>query len=140
MQTTRCPTHIADYVEDASHLFPDAGSEFHQNYYLRCRCGDRWFTLLKSDKASVLARCSNCNSEICIYDLVLYPAATKIAGSESFVQIEQTENAPKKVVVMYEYGELDPDMTFDPNDITWCQIFIENEMGELTSVFDDETA
>lgn len=44
------------------------------------------------------------------------------------------------VYVMYEYGELDDDQQFDQNDITWCQVFIENENKQRVKVVDDETA
>jgi hypothetical protein len=62
-------------------------------------------------------------------------------GDESFSEIKETKaGSGLPVFVMYEYGELDDDQEFDPNDITWFQVFVEASNGRLVKVFDDETA
>jgi hypothetical protein len=77
-----------------------------------------------------------------VYDLSLYPAATKTAGDEDFAPLETSADldVASAVFVMYEYGELDNDEVFDANAITWCQVFVQDKSSELRCVFDDETA
>ena len=47
---------------------------------------------------------------------------------------------PTRVFVSFEYGPLDDDQAFDPNDVTWFQLFTEDRAMRLVKVFDDETA
>jgi hypothetical protein len=43
--------------------------------------------------------------------------------------------------VMYEYGLLDAGDGFNPDDITWCQVYArDSESGRLSKVIDHETA
>jgi hypothetical protein len=97
------------------------------------------FKLSVSNLRSVQAECAVCRNVIRVYDLALYPAASKPLGSEQYQPMD-VPKSPSLVFVAFEYGELDEDQEFDTNDITWCQIFIEDDAGELLKVFDDETA
>jgi hypothetical protein len=134
------PTHLNDCVEDASIRFINDASDYHKYYQIICRCGCKLFDLLVSDKDSVIGICSECNYRIVIYDLDYYPAATKLDGEESFARMNGMPNRPSQVYALYEYGQLDADMEFDPNDISWFQLFSETKDGQLVKIFDDETA
>jgi hypothetical protein len=74
-----------------------------------------------------------------VYDLAVYPAASKTRGEEVFERLIRESGSDSPVFVRYEYGVPEPDMEFDRNDICWCQVFIEIGSGELAKVFDDET-
>ena len=74
-----------------------------------------------------------------VYDLQFYPAASKSKGDEVFLEMDISKEKPVKVYVGYEHGETDDDQEFDQNDITWCQIFADNDNG-IIKVFDVETA
>jgi len=134
------PAHLGEAVEDASGRFPENASDFHTLIALVCRCGSRTFDLLVSDRKSVVAVCEACGSKTVVYDLAFYPAAIKMPGPESFTELSGMPTRPAKIFVQYEYGPREPDMEFDRNAITWCQIFSESEIGTLVKVFDDETA
>ena len=41
---------------------------------------------------------------------------------------------------MYEHSELLPDQSFDPNDISWFQLWFEGDNEKLELIVDDETA
>ena len=135
------PLHITGCVRDASSRFPNEADAHHWYYQLVCQDGSTQFQLCKGTKQTVKALCSNCAKEVIVYDLSLYPGASKIPGSQGFDSVRHPDgNDSYRVYVMYEYGELDDDQVFDPNGITWCQVFIENESGDLVKILDDETA
>jgi hypothetical protein len=134
------PSHLNDCVEDASDRFLADATDVHKHYELVCSCGHRSFELFLSNRKSVMAVCSACGAHILVYDLAHYPAAVKIAGPESFSTLDSVPTHPAHVFIRYEYGEPEPDVDFDPNAITWCQIFVDAEDGNLVQVFDDETA
>jgi hypothetical protein len=134
-----CPDHIKDVVLDASARFQQEADEYHHYFQLECKCGGDIFTLFESNHRSVRAECASCRELVLIYDLELYPAASKLTGAEHF-QLMSVSRSPSRVFLSFEYGELDEGEVFDPNDITWFQIFIEASDGELVKVFDDETA
>lgn len=132
---TTHPRHLTDWVESADiNQFRSDADEFHHYFKLRCKCGADSFELFKSDKHTVRARCQTCAREVTVYDLAYYPAATKLAGSESFRLV-----GAGKVYMMYEYGEAEDDEVFNPDDITWCQIWL-GRQSDLELVLDDETA
>lgn len=133
------PTHIQNYVEDASSEFKSESTINHRFFRVKCTCGNLHFRLKISCQQTVLANCTNCHSVIAVYDLAIYPAAVKLKGVESFVELDIPEDQ-KSLFVMYEYSSPEPDVEFDPNDITWCQIFVERNDGRIFKVFDDETA
>jgi hypothetical protein len=129
------------YASDANDQFADDADDYHHYFKIVCKCGDDRFRLIESNKQSVKAVCGKCGHEILLYDLSKYPAASKMPGDESFSEIKETKaGSGLPVFVMYEYGELDDDQEFDPNDITWFQVFVEASNGRLVKVFDDETA
>jgi hypothetical protein len=74
-----------------------------------------------------------------VYDLAMYPAASKTRGAEVFEPLARESGSASPVFVRYEYGAPEPDVEFDRNDISWCQVFIETTSGSLAKVFDDET-
>jgi hypothetical protein len=74
-----------------------------------------------------------------IYDIAYVPAAVKRSGTEVFQQLDSLE-AYVAVFVMCEYSEEEADVPFDPNDITWFQVFVLRNDGTIEKVFDDETA
>jgi hypothetical protein len=45
-----------------------------------------------------------------------------------------------EVFVMYEYPELDEGERFNPDDITWCQVFARTPGEPARLVLEDETA
>src|SRR5689334_8447313 len=116
------PEHLEGNAEDGSSRFPRDASEFHRYCQVVCQCGGRTFDLLVSDRRSVVAVCATCGSKILVYDLALYPAAVKIAGEETFGALKDGSFFPTAIFVMYEYGEPEPDVDFDRNDISWCRV------------------
>jgi hypothetical protein len=133
------PAHVCGFVRDAASGFPNDASECHHYYQIVCQCGGRDFDILVSDRQSVVAVCAACGSHVLVYDLTCYPCAVKREGAESFRPSPSIPVRPTRIFVLYEYGEPEPDMEFDPNDITWCQVFAEVADGSLVKVFDDET-
>jgi len=135
-----CPKHIEDSVVNAQEKFSGKADEFHQYFQVVCcKCASRIFHLFVSNKDSVKALCAKCRRTVLIYDLDVYPAATKLSGEEIFEELDVTTRGPLPIYVGYEYGEFDDDQVFDQNDITWCQVFVEKG-DKLLKVFDDETA
>jgi hypothetical protein len=137
----KAPSHIKDFVKDASHLFERNADDSHFYYQVRCACGGQLFNWRKTDKPTVSARCCSCGQVIVVYDVSLYLAATPGKGPENAVAVRHPSGEDcLKIFAMYEYGELDSDQTFDENDISWCQIFIEDTAGMRVKILDDETA
>ena len=135
-----CPKHVEHSVVSAEDKFSADIDEFHHYFQIVCNaCGSRAFHLFLSDKDTVKALGAQCEKMVLIYDLALYPAATKLKDDESFSEIDLTKAGALPIYVSYEYGGFDDDQEFDQNDITWCQVFVEKG-GELLKVFDDETA
>lgn len=135
------PSHVEGWVRDASALFPDQADDYHYFYQLVCPCGGKQFRARLSNQESLKVECGGCKREIVVYDLALYPAATKERGVEEFQLVRQAEfTGEEQVFVMYEYGQLDEDQPFDRNDITWCQAWLENSLGKRVMILDDETA
>ncbi|MDZ7619332.1 MAG: hypothetical protein U1E05_20220, partial [Patescibacteria group bacterium] len=130
------------FVQDATKNFPGESDEFHHYYKLVCDCGSQRFLLHQSNRKSVVASCRQCGREIIVYDLSNYAAACKVAGEEHLSPMASADGATADVTVfvMYEYGEIDDDQEFDRNDVTWCQVFVEDASGTHVCVFDDETA
>lgn len=133
-----CPSHLRDHVEDASSTFRQETSHNHKYFKLNCGCGSTQFRLMISPQKSVRGNCLTCGNSFTIYDLAYYPAGVKLPGSEEFRELDDPANQAA-VYVMFEYGEAEPDMEFDENDVTWCQIFVQRNEGEIEMIFDDET-
>ena len=135
------PRHIAGYVEDASERFARDADEYHLFYHVVCKCGDDRFLVFQSEKPALKVRCAVCRAEVVVYDTGRYPSASKSRSPDQFHQVVRSEQGDRfRVYVMYEYGQLDDGEEFDSNDITWCQVFIEDERGGLSMILDDETA
>ena len=133
------PTHIREHVLDASELFHDQVSILHRYYQVQCSCGLDKQRLLISNLKSVVAVCPECYERIVIYDLAYYPTANKPKLEETFSPLVEQCDA-SSIYVCYEYGPPEEDVPFDPNDITWCQVYIIDENDDLVKVFDDETS
>jgi len=135
------PDHLRGFVVSAADLFPSYEDNYHYHYQVVCRCGSRLFRVYVSDKESVKAHCAACNTEIMLYDLSKYPAATKLEGPEEFQRLTtKDQRDATKVFVMYEYSRLRENMEYDPNDITWFYLWLEDKQGVLEMMIDDETA
>jgi hypothetical protein len=133
------PDHVEGFVQRAAR-FDEEADDYHHYYQVVCCCGGSHFRLFLGNKKSVKAQCVACPRMPTIYDLAYYPAATKLRGSEEFLLAANEGEKTGLVYVMYEYGERDEDEPFDSNDITWCQVWLENSQGMLLKVLDDETA
>ena len=75
---------------------------------------------------------------VTIYNLSYYPAAVSIQGNDAFKALDDPSDQIA-LFVMYEYGDQEPDVECDPNDITWCHIYVQRSNGDIHEVFDDET-
>lgn len=135
-----CHEHVARYAIDVSDKFAPEADEAHFFYQIKCSCGGIKFKVKQTNKPSVFAICPNCSNEIIVYDVSLYPTgiSSKEPYSEVFVQECKTDEF--NVYVMFEYSALDDDQVFDPNDISWCAVFVENSFIAITKIIDDETA
>src|SRR5258708_1962506 len=135
------PELIDGYLKDASPRFPGKSDEHHFFGQLQCSCANQWFRVWKSQRPTVRAVCEACKTHISVYDLTKYPAATPGRSEGDFVPVVHPDGGNRvRVYVMYEYGDLDPDQTFDRNDVTWCQVYIEDTAQKLIKILDDETA
>ena len=91
--TERYPQNLDGLVHSAASRFASEETEFRRHYQIRCSCGSELFTLLLSNKRSVLGVCSRCGTRVLIYDLALYPAATKrVMDEELFAEITRGAN------------------------------------------------
>ena len=135
------PAHLEGYVKDATAKFPSLADEYHSAVQVQCPCGCNWFTLTKGTKPSLIATCQASGHKVTVYDVSLYPAATAQKGREEFTPVRHPEGDDCfQIFAVFEYGELDDDQVFNRNDVTWCQIIIENAAGSRTTILDDETA
>ncbi len=135
----RCPKHIEGLVEDANNRFPDDHDDFHHYFALKCLCGGERFSLVEGSKRSLIATCERCKREWRVYDLAYYTSASKGKGEEVFDRVLVSHEQPSKLLIGYEYGEMDDEDEFDRDDITWCSVFVDNGV-KPSRVFDDETA
>jgi hypothetical protein len=133
-----CPSHLQNHVLDASSAFASEVSSSHYYFKLKCLCGSTRLRLAHSRQKTVQAKCMSCRNEFTVYDLAFYPAAVKLSGKEEFQELDNPENYDD-VFVMFEYGDSEPDVDFDENDITWCQLYVRRKDGAIAKVFDDET-
>ena len=133
------PRHVDGFVKDASAVFDGDASPVHKYYSLWCACGCRSFFIRISNLRSVIARCASCQHDIVVYDLQMYPTAIKTRGEEVFAPLPADIDQPSIVYVLYEYSEPEEDVEFDQDDISWCQVFVKGDSGEIVKVFDDET-
>lgn len=134
------PRHVANNVRWLSGRLPILGEfdDDHPLCQIVCDCGETRMDALRSDLPRVVARCVSCKMEICVYDIRQYPAATAANVDDVLRAIDQAQDA--EVFAMYEYPDLDADEDFDPDDITWCQVYARDSTGKVVQVLDDETA
>src|SRR5690349_13808170 len=96
--------------------YPSQADEHHPYYAVVCSCGGTWFRMFKSNHQNLRVTCKKCGTEISVYDLKSYPAASQDRGEEVFVPVFHPNGSDTvQVFVMYEYGELDDDQVFDRN-------------------------
>ena len=135
------PLHIEGYVVPAENQIPYKSDDFHFYYQVKCSCDAIWFHVQTSSKPNVIAICRSCGKRITVYDIPNYPAGVQSQKTSEVLEVQHPEGENVlKVFVMYEYGELDDDQEFDRNDISWCQVFVQNESETLVKIVDDETA
>ncbi|MCB1207688.1 MAG: hypothetical protein KDK97_00110 [Verrucomicrobiales bacterium] len=133
------PEHMEGFVTSVDEMFNGTEDDYRHYFQIGCPCGSKEFSLVQSDKQSLLATCKKCRRELKIYDLAFYTCAAKLKGPETYSQILISPEAACPIFIAYEYGETDEGDEFDRNDITWCSVFARK--GKiLEEVFDDETA
>ncbi|MDE6713680.1 MAG: hypothetical protein K2K20_08085 [Lachnospiraceae bacterium] len=141
------PVHIKKFCfednEDRIYrkLQEEIYDEVHFLWKIKCECGETKFKVFTDEHPSVFCKCSRCNKDITVYELSNYPAAVKL--NEEFeveqVFIEGVEDF--NVYAIYEYSDEfeEDDDEFDPNGITWAEVYIGN--GSIVEkIVDDETA
>ncbi len=141
------PKHIEGYVvrmdEKNNKFFETYVSDFAFYYTIKCKCGNEKFHVIGNECPIVTVECCECGEGILVYDLIYYPAATSVDRHENFVKLVLEENDIFEVCVLYEYSdefELD-DEEFDPNNLSWCQVFVRDpKSGEVWRILNDETA
>ena len=135
------PQHISGRLRDASERFAGHADDYHLFYNVICACGHDSFSVFRSAKPALKVICARCATEVIVYDASYYPAASRNKASEKFDRVPGGHESERfQVYAMYEYGQLDDGEEFDPDDITWCQVFIENDRRQLVMILDDETA
>jgi len=123
----RCPKHIEKYVcgfDDPANFLNYECNDYAACYLVRCKCAREEFRIYLSAVPSVLAQCIECGNMIRLYDVRLYPAATP--RSEATGPLDAFRHDGRdvfSVCVVYEYGELDDDESFDQDDISWCEVY-----------------
>jgi hypothetical protein len=79
-----------------------------------------------------------------LYDLIEYPCATTYRNpEEELKKITNQGNDKFNVAIIFEYSDEFPldDEQFDENDITWCVIYLyDNVCQESIMIVNDETA
>lgn len=142
------PLHIKNYCfidkddEAYRRLVNEYQDDYHFVYKVRCSCCSDKFKVYKDDHPTVIIKCSNCNKKITVYDLKYYPSAIKLEDELKVEQVSYCNNSIFNVYSIYEYSDdLDDEIGFDENDITWCVIFIkEIKNNRIIKLIDDETA
>lgn len=141
------PEHIEKYCykDEKDALFCELQERYHDEYTfiykIKCECGETHFEVYEDKHPSVFLKCINCHREITAYDLAYYPAATKLKDKfeKEKIYIGNIENF--NVYALYQYDnefELEDDVEFDKNDISWGNIYIKNE-DIINKILDDET-
>lgn len=137
------PRHVQPFARPARGGvdIPGKFGENHKLWRIACGCQAEHFDLYKSALPRVVARCRKCARDVVLYDIREYPAATVIPADDTLRLEGDAAVEGAAVYAMYEYPELDEGEPFNPDDITWCQVFAKsNASGEVIVVLDDETA
>ena len=142
------PNHIEDYCfvdrEDSlyNELYKEYKDEYTFIYKVKCSCSETKFKVYKDRHPTISIQCSNCLKDIIVYDLKFYPAAVKLNKDFIKQQIILDDNEFFEVYVIYEYDdefEIEDDVEFDPNDISWATVFIKSDKSYF-KILDDETS
>jgi hypothetical protein len=141
----KCPKHIDGFVckLPKKNKFIDCDSDdYHIAYLVKCNCGCEVFKVFINEMPSVILKCNNCDNQIIVYDLKFYPAATIIPGNEKFEEyISLDGDLTFNICVIYEYSELDEGEKFNPDDITWCEVYAYGvKSKKVFEIINDETA
>lgn len=120
-------------------------NKYHADYTfvhkIKCDCGEMKFKVYKDDHPSVILKCDCCNRDIVAYDLSYYPAATKVNINYNKKLIQFDKLKCFSVYTIYQYDdefELEYDVEFNKNVISWGIIYIKN--GDFVKkILDDET-
>lgn len=133
----RAPRHVQQFVKPAADGVEQGRSgPYHPLWKVVCSCAGQELDIFKTALPRVLARCTTCGREVSVYDIREYPAATVIPADDTRCPVASRV----EVLAMYEYSELDKGEEFDPDDITWCQVFAKEPGGRARMVVDHETA
>lgn len=134
----RAPHHVQPFVQPAvgGVDVPGDFDLYHPLWRLVCSCGGQEFDIFKSALPRVLATCRRCGRNVSVYDIREYPAATVVPADDTLRAVADRV----EVFVMYEYSELDEGEEFNPDDITWCQVFAKSPGTQARMVVDHETA
>lgn len=111
-------------------------------YKIKCNCGESKFQVFRDNQPSVFLKCDCCGKIITAYDLDFYPSATKIKKKFERERVTLGSLNIFDVYVVYQYDdefEIEEDVKFDQNDISWGIIFIASD-GIMQKILDDETS
>lgn len=142
------PVHVSEYcIEDFDDInFTNLMNKFNSKYTfvfkIKCTCNNIWFEVYKDEHPTVILNCLNCNKKIEVYDLKYYPSATKLKNEFELIKLNLYNTDQYNVYAIYEYSdefEDEEDVEFDPNDISWCYIFICSN-GSIEEIVNDETS
>lgn len=127
------PDHIKKYVRPISE----------KNKFFSTPIYDE-FVVFKNSEPKVTAVCTACKKRIALYDLIEYPCATTARDPEEPLEKVINKNNDKfnaAIIIQYSDEFAFNDERFDENDITWCQIYLyDNVERQSMMIVDDETA
>ncbi len=136
----KAPNHIKGFIKNILSKVVDRAGSYSFYYQVICKCAGTRFRLLKSLKHALKAVCENCGNEITVYDVSCYSTASKgLNNSDAISVVHPKGQQFYKIYAIYEYSILNTGDTFDPDDITWCQVFIEDDQGNRVRIFDGGT-
>jgi len=142
------PSHVKKYLKqipEINKFFSEPiYSDFTFAYEVYCSCGNNEFVVSKNSEPKVMAFCESCGKTIPLYDLIEYPCATTCRNpEEELKKITNQGNDKFNAAIIFEYSDEFPldDERFDENDITWCVIYLyDNVCQESIMIVNDETA
>jgi len=141
----KCPKHIENNVislPNNNKFIEYEHDEYHLPYLVKCKCGCEELEIMTNPEPRILARCPLCGEKITIYNLRYYPAASLIPyDGENETYISPAEDTIFNIYVVYEYPELEGEEVFNPNDITWCEVYgFGIESKNIFQIINHETA
>ena len=142
------PNHIKKYLKQISEnnkfFSTPIYGEFTFGYEIQCSCGNNEFVVFKNSEPKVSAVCESCGNQITLYDLIEYPCATTARDPEEPLEkVINKRNDKFNIAIIIQYSDefAFDDERFDENDITWCQIYLyDNVSRQSIMIVDDETA